>query len=583
MKHIVSSIIWLIFALEINAQNDGFEKVDNTIINCCRNGKCEGDNVSPFNMGLVDDWFASHGTPQINKLNCRTQESYVHSGERAVFMFFDSTNKEGIFRSFSVKKNESFTIRLFARVDLSVGAKVIVKLANGLKKEGIDTGTVNIPVPGSSQLVISKTLSAEWEEVSAVEIVADNDYSQLWIYGMDGHIVVDDVSTRVSCCEPYKIYQSLVNPPSTFVNDYIIAGRNVTSLQPPGDVEVNNTDTSSPTIFQAGNRIDLEPGFTTQTDANFIARILPCAQTPISIDITNVSDISDPCHSKYKAEACFGSGFYTYTWSEDVRSSINDPETKNIVNGPEWFGKSISVTVTDNITNQKTTKSVVMPSWLPFVESFDSSKIYISNVITPDGDGINDDWVVLDSERPNTLKWAYNAYEVEYSVTYGRYPELLKGCSAKKRTDKVNGFWDKYIFCSGKYICENKLTTLYYEVDLENCKEKRKIEGTITVVNCNKGAPIEEITYSMTNVENALHPRINKVFSVNPNPFTDKLNIKDIKGSHNYKILDINGKILQTGIVSDENNEITHLNTLANGMYYLLIENKVYKVIKMSQ
>lgn len=555
----------------LGAQNDGFEAGQ---MNCCRaDVNCVNDNVLPFNKGLINDWFASHGSPQINNVNCSNNENIVNSGVMSAFLHYSSLNEEGIFRAFEIKRNESVTIRLFARKD-AVNGSIIVKLTNGLTND--NSGTGSVPTPSTSQLVISKSLSSVCEEISAVEIIADNNYSQLWIYGTAGSIVVDDVSTKVSCCKSHQVYQAIVNPPSTFVNDYILAGRNVSSALPQGDVEVKNTDQINPTIFQAGNEIHLEPGFVTADGAGFIAQIKPCSQTPIAITISNVSDSNDPCHSKYKAEACFGSGFYTYTWSEDVRSGPFDAETKSIANGAEWFGKTITVTVVDNITSQVATKSVVMPAWLPFVEPIDSGSLAISNSVSLNGDSLNADWFVLDLNRPNTFVWAYNAYEVDYKV-FSQFSEMI--CS-DKRTDKINGVWDKFIFCDGLAMCEPQLNWLWYELLLKNCKSEIIVPGVVSVLNCPQNSSMPSLT-DTGSIEHLVTVFRDADVMVKPNPFIDIIQVVNLNGVHDCRIYDINGRLVYNGLVSELCNNIIDLKFLVSGVYYFWINDKFQKIVKI--
>lgn len=569
------AIIFTLNARLAIAQNDGFEINE---LNCCRNNStCNGPNVLwPFNNGAIPDWNASHGTPQINKANlsCSSNDAIVYSGDNAAYLHYASDNKEGIFRSFSIKKNESFTINLFARLNASQGS-IVVKLANGLINEWPVQMNPNIPTPSSEQLVISKTLSSGWEEISAIEVIADNDYSQLWIYSIDGSIIIDDVKSKLSCCKAFQVYQSITNPPSTFVNDYILAGRNVSSTLPQGDVVVSNT-TTNPTIFQAGNEILLEPGFITVPNANFIARILPCSQTPISINISNISNSNDPCHSKYLAEACYGSGFYTYSWSEDVNNGDNNPATKNIVNGSEWFGKTITVTVTDNITNLIATKSISMPLWLPFVEPFDTNDMALTNAVSPNGDLMDDNWVALDLVRPGTSQWAYNAFRVFYSV-YDRYE--FEVCE-DERIDRTNGMWDMYIFCNGTELCNHKAITYYYYIELENCKEEKIITGTITVSSCAETAPLNEESNIFSNSDQT-QPNSSLQIQINPNPFSQRIKLSGLKRKHNFYIYDSNGKLALHGFVSDRENEISNLQYLHSGIYFLHIENTVFKIVKL--
>jgi hypothetical protein len=201
----------------------------------CRNASGTSFTIDPFNKGKVSSWNASHGTPQIQKSssNCVAAEADVHSGTEAAFIFYSASNKEGIFQSIPIKKDESFNIALFAK-GLNANSKVIIKFANGLANEdpAITGGNPNIPNPSSQQLVIEYALSNSWQEVRVDEIIADADYSQVWIYAMDGTILVDDFTFFKSCCEPYKLWQNITNPPNTYVNNYIKAGENVDGTQP---------------------------------------------------------------------------------------------------------------------------------------------------------------------------------------------------------------------------------------------------------------------------------------------------------------------------------------------------------------
>lgn len=370
--------------------NGGFET---NAVQECRN-HC-GDESHPFGENKVTGWFASHGTPQINKNDkiCNSIETDVHSGTEAAFLFNDNSNLEGIFQEYSVSEDESYNISIFFKnLEITTSTKIIVKFTTGLinKKDAGKGGNLDIPVPNTQQIVLEKYLTTgNWTEFIIDEIIADNNYNQIWIYS-EGTILVDDFTIRRSCCEPYKIWQNVINPPSTYVNNYIRAGENVTSSQTAGKVIINK---GSNTIdFKAGRKIELLPGFETEPGANFNAIIAPCSNTLTQIDIFKISAADDPCHLQFEASACFGSGFYNFTWSNDVLDRDGSTKTKIIDNGSEWFGKKITVTVTDKLTSETVSKSIFLPTWMPFVEPFDFDNITVNNVITPNGDGKNDNW-----------------------------------------------------------------------------------------------------------------------------------------------------------------------------------------------
>lgn len=59
-----------------------------------------------------------------------------------------------------------------------------------------------------------------------------------------------------NCCDLYQVYQNITNPPSTFVNDYILAGENVDPSKPTGKVIINN-GSGKEIVFQAKNEIPM--------------------------------------------------------------------------------------------------------------------------------------------------------------------------------------------------------------------------------------------------------------------------------------------------------------------------------------
>ena len=74
------------------------------------------------------------------------------------------------------------------------------------------------------------------------------------------------------------------------------------------------------------------------------------------------------------------------------------------------------------------------------------------------------------------------------------------------------------------------------------------------------------------------------LFSVFPNPAQSIINVKtDISlVGKSYSIMDITGRIIQTGIIATENTEI-NLNSLSEGTYVLKINEKLnqsFRIIK---
>jgi len=102
-------------------------------------------------------------------------------------------------------------------------------------------------------------------------------------YYVDGVALIDGGTT---CCEQLKIYQNNSNlPGKTEVQDYIEAGRDISSLLAQGNVVVK---TGQNVTFQAGNSIQLLPGFVTEVGSVFTPIIAPCH----NYDLYPYSDIT---------------------------------------------------------------------------------------------------------------------------------------------------------------------------------------------------------------------------------------------------------------------------------------------------
>jgi len=527
----------------------------------CRNASGTSFTIDPFNKGKVSSWNASHGTPQIQKSssNCAAAEADVHSGTEAAFIFYSASNKEGIFQSIPIKKDESFNIALFAK-GLNANSKVIIKFANGLANEdpAITGGNPNIPNPSSQQLVIEYALSNSWQEVRVDEIIADADYSQVWIYAMDGTILVDDFTFFKSCCEPYKLWQNITNPPNTYVNNYIKAGENVDGTQPIGKVII--TADSEPIEFEAGKSIELLPGFETEMGAKFTAEIKNCGEKKLQIDIIEINvpvinlDKNVLCYRKFEASACYGSGNYTYSWTNDAGADRTDPtNTKRsktlLTTSPQW----LFLTVTDNVTQQSLTKTIHLPA----NEFSGALQFTLSNVITPDGDGINDDWMVIDPSRIGATKFGYSAYfyDVELLNSWGSVVH------SKTKQSGKNGFHYNEIDWIGDQ-CALNTSTVWGVLDLENCTESQTISFTITIFCDQSSPPLATITN--LSIDTA-------VITIFPNPSSSLIHINSSEIIKELNIFNNNGKSVYE--ILENQNPFLEINSndLSAGQYLLKI------------
>lgn len=542
----ISNILWA-------QTNGGFE---NNSVNNCR--QCCNEAFLPFNVGKVPDWQASHGSPQINKSDagCPTvEEADVHSGSEAAFLSYAQSNKEGIFQNINIIKDESFNVSLFAK---GLNNKIIVKFTNGLVNSDGSNAT-SIPNPSSQQLVIEQVLTDTWQEVRVDEIIADADYSQVWIYALDGPIVVDDFSFFESCCEPYKLWQNITNPPSTYVNNYIQAGENIDTSQTTGKVII--TADADPISFEAGQHIELLPGFETEPGASFKAEIKDCGEKELEISLLEIAPyspsgyISPTCNTRYEVAVCYGSGDYTISWDNGAgidMASDNWPDQSKTISllASQW----LFVTVVDNITHDTIQKGVHIAA-SPFSGSFN---IDLFNIITPDGDGLNDEWYAIDSTKLGKDSFGYNAYEYElwFYDRWGGEEHYSSGLNKKK------GFAYNEINWIDDYCNVTSAFELFGILKLSNCSQTETIEFLVTLI-CESS---ESYILSLDSTSNK------PSFLVFPNPTRNILTIssngKPAKGIQLYNNL---GSIIRD-VKPLINGEIQlELKELSSGSYTLRI------------
>lgn len=534
-------------------QNRGFES--NSANSC-------GES-DPFNSGRVSHWYSSHGTPQIqDKAECTNFRDDVHGGDHAAFIFHGSWNKEGIYQNVTLKKDDSYNIAIWAK-GLDAQSKLVLKFANGLVNEDppVSGGNPNIAVPTSEQVVTIQSLTSEWTVYRFYEVVLDNDYDQIWIYALDGTILVDDFGIDKSCCEPYKLWQNIVNPPSTYVNNYIKAGVNVDPGQTQGSVQI--TADAEPILFQAGEFIELLPGFETEVGADFTALIKPCGETPMQVSLTStetnmgltIPEINNwikNCDSRYIVDACYGSGDYSYEWLDGVQASTQSHITQILSRQSD---QTIRVKATDNITGDTVIETLFLPA-VPFYGSFTYD---LFNVMTPNGDGINDDWFVVDSTRVGSDTFGYNAYayDLELFLSPGDDPFY-----AHDDEDRVNGFafneitWDEDDPC-GALGLDNQSDVLYGVLNLKNCSGEDQTTFSLSVI-CVDAEP------ARLNIKN-----VGNDILLFPNPAGDKLTIVGASHLASISIHDATGKMLFKHKGNGKERHEVNVSHFSQGIYYI--------------
>jgi hypothetical protein len=566
-KQIITLALTIVSVATMAQSNGGFE--DNSVVGCRNATSGIEHTISPFNKGKVPNWNASHGTPQIQKDGCPSGQGDVHSGSEAVYMAYSETNKEGIFQTISISKDESFNVAIFAK---GLGSKLIIKFADGLVNENpaIVGGNPNIPNPSSQQLIIEKVLSNAWQEVRIDEIIADADYSQVWIYSPGGTILVDDFSFFKSCCEPYKLWQNITNPPSTYVNNYIKAGDNVDATLPVGKVIITDAE---PIEFHAGQSIELLPGFETEVGATFEADIKDCGEKEFEISVSEIDPwvisgaVNSTCNKRFQVAACYGSQDCTISWDngfgENRTSEFWDDQSENIsLISPQW----LFANVVDNETNITLRKGVFIPA-SPFSGSFDFTMI---NAISPGNDGINDYFVIEDETKIGELEYGYNAFSYDLVVRDRGGSTIF----SKSGTNTSKGFkWNEISYLENACIhVAGGVQTFFGILDLENCSKTETVEFQL-LISCPNSTSPEPL-----NVDDFFGSPDILVF---PNPSTNKIVVESkISTIRGYKIFNNSGAIVKARRTELLKRIVVELDDLSQGSYFLEIEVSNEKVVK---
>jgi len=167
--------------------------------------------------------------------------------------------------------------------------------------------------------------------------------------------------------------------------------------------------------------------------------------------------------------------------------------------------------------------------------------------MTPDNDGINDDFVIH-TNASDYIVQIYDRWGVELVNHTGQF-----------NIDQMNTIVIPYNTDNWGSIC---VPTVYvWKAILSNCKETEIFNGNITVLpSCNSNKKEQFINNS---------PK--KFITIKPNPVNKKLFIESIKfrlTEHNYKIFNFLGKEVNCSI--NEDNSI-NVNNLLKGIYHLIL------------
>ncbi len=142
--------------------------------------------------------------------------------------------------------------------------------------------------------------------------------------------------------------------------------------------------------------------------AFFMIAFVSSSSAQFQVSINQSDTGANDCARTLTAQPQNGSGNYSYLWTITT-PGITFPGTNNTQTVNLGISQTVDVlvTVTDNSTSNTAQTTTTVHRVL--LGNFD---IFIPNLITPNGDGYNDEWVITDSNQGIT---PINAYS--YSVT----------------------------------------------------------------------------------------------------------------------------------------------------------------------
>jgi len=207
-----------------------------------------------------------------------------------------------------------------------------------------------------------------------------------------------------------------------------------------------------------------------------VALVLSQYSSAYGVTINQTSTGANSCSRSLTAVVSGGSGSYTYTWSV-VSPVMSWPVANNVASVSLSLAQDadINVSVLDNTTRLVTSVTVAVNRTLQ-----GSFNTFIPNLITPNGDGYNDNWIVTDSGKNFS---PINAYGYSVAIKNSSNVQVFSasGTVSTNHLGVIGGdiFWNARVNGTGSIVP----TGVYsYTLTLTNCSQSTPVTGQINVL-----------------------------------------------------------------------------------------------------
>lgn len=556
MKKILTLNFLMIYILG-NTQNliknSGFEDLTNPVYSYTQISQ-------PFYWNKVKEWRSFQNSAEIYDAS----RNSIFEGNVSVFFWSTQTDgipnyNEGIYQNeINFKKGKIYQVSVHYWIKPNYSDNVSLKIiaANNLHEStenlNFNQNVTTIETIGAS----TDNNRGQWIEFKTIYIPT-TDYSQIALFSTlhhnqsgstDSRLIIDKVIVTESCCASKVDYSNTTNPPSINVQDYVRCNSNVS---------FNN---NSVTDLRAKNEVLLANNTSISGVSSFTASSEDCLAKTVEFYATIEQA---KCNYRVNLSACYGSGQYEFYFGEELSTSkYKDYPIANA-------GNNITVKVKDLVTGLFTIKIIQLPTNPKYSGAF---TINIPNVFTPNGDGYNDEFRVIDAGK---TRFAYNATKYRLQI-WNRWGNNVLDKENEINEDDINGFNDQEIFWNGRVYNDPSNSfvtsgTYYYSLYIANCNNSQNIaNGSITVIGSLSKTNIIETTIKEIDY--------NRKTEISPNPTNNNLNIKlfttNIKT--NILITDILGKqLIITSALTADKDGLKEYNIdcseLSNGIYFLTV------------